>query len=1257
MVVELSPPILCSTVQVRLSRLALALAVTCALVGGAGAAVCPVGVGNCCAIDADCDDGDACTGIESCDASSGTCVAGTAVDCSDGNPCTDDLCDPLTGTCSNPPSADGTSCEDGDACTAGDACVMGSCVPGAPVVCGVFDQCHEAGTCDPATGDCLYPPVPDATPCDDGDACTVGDACMVGGCVPGVPVVCAALDQCHDAGTCDPATGLCSNPVVADATPCEDGDACTVGDACVAGSCVPGVPVVCSAPDQCHDAGTCNPTTGVCSDPAKPNGTTCDDGNACTIADTCEGGLCTPGAPVVCAAQDQCHDAGTCDPATGTCSNPAKPDGAVCDDGNACTTVDMCDGGACIGGKPVVCDVPDQCHDAGTCNPATGTCSNPAKANGTTCDDGNACTTADTCEGGTCVAGTPVVCHAQDQCHNVGTCDPASGTCSNPAKPNGTTCDDGNACTTADTCEGGVCAAGAPVLCAPQDQCHDAGTCNPATGSCSNPAKLDGAVCDDGNGCTTVDMCEGGTCLGTKPVVCTAQDQCHDAGTCNPATGVCSNPAKANGTTCDDGNACTTADTCADGTCTAGTPVVCTAQDQCHDVGTCNPATGVCSNPAKPNGTTCDDGNACTTVDTCEGGTCIAGTAVVCHAQDQCHDAGTCNPATGTCSNPAKANGTTCDDGNACTRTDTCQAGTCTGANPVTCAVPDQCHDAGTCNPATGICSNPAKPNGTTCDDGNACTRSDSCQTGTCTGGNPVTCTAQDQCHDVGTCNTATGVCSTPAKPDGTSCNDANACTQTDTCQAGACTGTNPVVCSAQDQCHDAGTCNPSTGVCSNPAKPNGAACDDHDACTRSDTCQAGTCTGTNPVACKALDQCHAVGTCDPTSGACSNPARPDGTTCDDGNACTTADHCQTGTCSGTAVVCAAPDQCHDPGTCDPGTGICSNPPSADGRTCNDGNACTSGDRCVAGSCAGTPIDCDDGLSCTDDACAQGVCQHVPVDARCDTGACAFGACRPGDPGADRTGCVEAPVNEGEACTDDGFSCTDDVCTGGRCLHVPIDARCVPPDDCTAAVCAPARTTHDAAGCSPGPSRADGEECAEDGEPCTDDLCFGGRCMHEPVPSQTTCEPVTDAFRWTLALQGLARGLSADIAQYPDGAGMTGRTRDLLLARIATVQGDFDTAARGLAGKSGDPSNGGSHQANPTETPAQERARVVTGMLPRMDRDLKLLLRTVPGNSRAPLTRIFYSDLRRRVRLLMRGSKTLRSELKRLQQETHSFAR
>ena len=58
---------------------------------------------------------------------------------------------------------------------------------------------------------------------------------------------------------------------------------------------------------------------------------------------------------------------------------------------------------------------------------------------------------------------------------------------------------------------------------------------------CACP-QVNGAYCDDGNACSQTDTCEGGVCNGGDPVVCTASDQCHDAGTCNPSDGTCSNP-------------------------------------------------------------------------------------------------------------------------------------------------------------------------------------------------------------------------------------------------------------------------------------------------------------------------------------------------------------------------------------------------------------------------------------------------------------------------------------------------------------------------------------------------------------------------------------------------------------------------------------------------------------------------------------------------------------------------------------------
>jgi len=43
---------------------------------------------------------------------------------------------------------------------------------------------------------------------------------------------------------------------------------------------------------------------------------------------------------------------------------------------------------------------------------------------------------------------------------------------------------------------------------------------------------------------------------------------------------------------------------------------------------------------------------------------------------------------------PQSADGTPCDDGNACTRTDTCIAGLCIGGDPLICTPLDACHDA-----------------------------------------------------------------------------------------------------------------------------------------------------------------------------------------------------------------------------------------------------------------------------------------------------------------------------------------------------------------------------------------------------------------------------------------------------------------------------------------------------------------------------------------------------------------------------------
>ena len=121
---------------------------------------------------APCDDGNDCTGQDSC--SNEVCI-GRSIDggsCDDGNDCTGaDACS--VGVCLGRTVIDGTLCNDGNSCTGDDACFSGSClgrtmVDGTP--CDDGDVCSEFDIC--ASGEC----VGNAISCDDGDPCT-NDIC------------------------------------------------------------------------------------------------------------------------------------------------------------------------------------------------------------------------------------------------------------------------------------------------------------------------------------------------------------------------------------------------------------------------------------------------------------------------------------------------------------------------------------------------------------------------------------------------------------------------------------------------------------------------------------------------------------------------------------------------------------------------------------------------------------------------------------------------------------------------------------------------------------------------------------------------------------------------------------------------------------------------------------------------------------------------------------------------------------------------
>ncbi len=324
----------------------------------------------------------------------------------------------------------------------------------------------------------------------------------------------------------------------------------------------------------------------------------CNDGLACTT-DACVEGTCTwTIADDACFVRGVCYDGGdadpgdpcsVCDPASNQAQFVPAEAGAACDDGNICTADDVCLAGVCTG-EAVACNDGNACTDD-VCDPALG-CTFPAVADGTTCDDTSACTENDRCEAGTCVA-DPVTCDDGDPC-TTNSCDPDTG-CVETL--NTAVCEDGNACTTGDICADGECASGGPT------NCDDGNLCT-----------ID--VCDDVVGCVHLPnrnpCCEGTTSI------CDDGDPCT-TDICDPESGACFY--ENNAASCNDGNACTTGDVCADGACT-GTAITCNDGDPCTD-DVCNPASGCGTVPLS--GPACDDGISCTLEDICSDGLCVAG--------------------------------------------------------------------------------------------------------------------------------------------------------------------------------------------------------------------------------------------------------------------------------------------------------------------------------------------------------------------------------------------------------------------------------------------------------------------------------------------------------------------------------------------------------------------------------------------------------------------------------------------------------
>jgi cysteine-rich repeat protein len=185
------------------------------------------------------------------------------------------------------------------------------------------------------------------------------------------------------------------------------------------------------------------------------------------------------------------------------------------------------------------------------------------------------------------------------------------------------------------------------------------------------------------------------------------------------------------------------------------------------------------------------------------------------------------------------------------------------------------------------------------------------------------------------------------------------------------CTGSNPVLCTAAGQCRGVGTCNPSTGLCSDPPAPDGAPCDDGLFCTL-DSCQGGVCTGT------AND-------------------------CDDGNACTT-DSCDEGAdmCVPTVITpCCGNGIIENFEECDEGTDNSDAPNSACRTDCTVpqcGNGVVDdllGEECDEGASNSDAPNATCRLDCTDPRCGDGITDDQSGE-QCDDGSGSAGdGCSP----------------------------------------------------------------------------------------------------------------------------------------------------------------------------------------------------------------------------------------------------------------------
>ena len=375
-------------------------------------------------------------------------------------------------------------------------------------------------------------------------------------------LTCTAAAVCDDSGE----TPVCTCPdgyddVSGDATDCQDIDECQdegLNHCAAQAECensAGGYTCTCPAPAYEGDGMTCGCAEGYAADPGTPGRCRAENGNSCSVnadclSGACEGGTCCAAA---CDAPGNCQAAegATCEDGS-TCQYLQAAAGTACDDQDACTD-DVCDdNGQCVSAPFDAnerCIMGSSCQ-APSCDSALG-CVYTNVAAGTACDDGDPCTTTDTCDAlGACLgSGLPAECDDGNECTEdscVRAADAPMGFNCQQENRDGT-CDAPDACAASGVCtdgtcqaQGQTCGAGDPVclpgppkecvcaepeyvlnsesdVCVPNDDdcvsqnpCAAEATCSdpsaePGDALCTCPEDLVGDGRIDGSGCTPCD--------------------------------------------------------------------------------------------------------------------------------------------------------------------------------------------------------------------------------------------------------------------------------------------------------------------------------------------------------------------------------------------------------------------------------------------------------------------------------------------------------------------------------------------------------------------------------------------------------------------------------------------------------------------------------------------------------------------------------------------------------------------------------